>query len=244
VSHPRFEELYEGYCDGTLTEVEREEFLGLLENPECRAQLVRFSTYEAAVGEELKLAGTEQKPSSRTNPKVGSRRIPIQTPVDEDRMLGRIAVAAAAAVILILVLVFVTSSKPDDARPVVVRPKPEPVVPRETPAPEAPKVAPEPPPAPKETPAPPPEDPLKPRTFVPALPKKDPAPAPPPTRPEPKSTQKPAPTRTEEPRESVVFVATVERVSGEVAIGAEPAEAGKGIASGRTVTTGRMGFLS
>ena len=131
----RFEELYEGYCDGTLAEAERAEFLRLLEDPACRAQLVRLSTYEAAVGEELKLAAvrepSEQRVSSRTNPKVGSRRIPIQPPepVEEARVLGRIGLAAAAAVLLILVLVFVLSPKPDKSAPIVVRPKPEPVAP-------------------------------------------------------------------------------------------------------------------
>ena len=41
MSTARFEELYEGYCDGTLTEPEQAEFLRLLEDPACRAQLVR-----------------------------------------------------------------------------------------------------------------------------------------------------------------------------------------------------------
>ena len=243
----RFEELYEGYCDGTLGEAERAEFLRLLEDPACRSLLVRFSTFEAAVGEEIKLACVDSKPSSRTNPRVGSRRIPIQTPEpsDEARLLGRIGVAAAAAVILILVLVFITSNQPADLGPVVVRPKPEAVAPKEPPAPELPKVAPEPAPAPKETPAPV-EDPLKPRTFVPALPKKEaPVEVPsPPVRPSPPSPGKAAPTKTEEPRESTTFVATIERVAGEATIGADPAEAGKGIAAGKTVTTGRGGYVS
>jgi len=246
MSAARFEELYEGYCDGTLDEAGRAEFLRLLEDPERRAQLVRFSSYEAAIGEEIKLAGVqESKPSSRTNPKVGSRRIPIQAPAesDESRVLGRIALAAAAAVILILVLVFVTS-KSEDPRPVVVRPKPEPSAPKEMPLPEAPKAAPEPAPAPKE--APPAEDPLKPRTFVPALPRKEaPAEKPaPPVRPASKPAEKSTPTKVEEPRESATFVATVERTAGEATLGTEPAEAGKGIASGRTVTTGRGGYAS
>jgi len=248
MSAARFEELYERYCDGALTEAERTEFLRLLEDPACRAQLVRFSTYEAALGEELQLSGVKEpgdsRPSSRSNPKVGSRRIPIQSPetVDEARVLGRIAVAAAAAVILILVLVFVTSTKPAAPVPVVVRPKAEPAAPKEPTEPEAPKVVPpEPAPAPSRE-SPPVEDPLKPRTFVPGLPKPEPAPeAPrPPARTPPKEPQKPAPTRTEEPRESVTFVATVERVAGETDAG----EAGKGIASGRTVTTGRGGYAS
>jgi outer membrane biosynthesis protein TonB len=247
MSTSRFEELYEIYCDGALNEAERGEFLRLLENPACRAQLVRFSTYEAAIGEEIKLAGVDAKPSSRTNPKVGSRRIPIQTPeaTDEARLLGRIGVAAAAAVILILVLVFITSKQPADPGPVVVRPKSEVVTPKEPPVAEAPKVAPEPTPAPKESPAPA-EDPLKPRTFVPALPKKEASTEvpEPPVRPEPKSPGKAAPTKTEEPRESTTFVATIERVTGEATIGSDPAEAGKGLAAGKTVATGRSGYVS
>jgi hypothetical protein len=251
VSTARFEELYEGYCDGALTQTERGEFLRLLEDPAYRAQLVRLSTYEAAIGEELKLAGVretgDQKPSSRTNPKVGSRRIPIQPPetADEARLLSRIAIAAVAAVLLILVLVFVSSTKPDEARPVVARPKPEPVAPRETAAPEPPKVAPEPAPVAKEPP-PPAGDPLQPPPLAPAPARSEPAPErpAPPSRTATETPGKSAPTRTEEPRESVTFVATVERVSGEIAVGGEAAAVGKGVASGQGVSTGRGGYGS
>ena len=244
----RFEELYEGYSDGTLNDADRAEFLRLMEDPACRAEFVRLSAYEAAVSEELRVAAirepADKKASSRTNPKVGSRRIPIVAaePIDEARVLGRIAFAAAAAVVLILVLVFITSPGSDETRPLVVKPRPEPAAPRELPPPEPPKPAPEPEPvAPAPRPAAPPEDPLKPRTFTPA-------PTPEPERPKPRPPA-PAPverpsTKPEEPRESITFVATLERVSGDVSVGSDAGVAGRGIPSGRTVTTGRGGYAS
>jgi len=247
VSVDRFEELYERYCDGTLNDAERGEFLALLEDPAKRAQFAKAASFEAVVSEELRLTEVpagEKKASSKSWPKVGSRRIPIVSPepADDARVLGRIGFVAAAAVLVILVLIFITSPKSDE-RPMVVRPpKVEAPPPRETPAPEAPKPsAPVAPPVKAPEPAAPE---LTPRKFDPA-----PEPAPKPVAPRPltptKPAEKPAPTRPEEPpRESATFVATLDRVVGEVLVGTEAGEAGKGIASGRPVSTGRGGYAA
>ena len=247
----RFEELYELFSDGALSDADRREFLGLLEDPANRARLAQVSSYEAAVSEELRLFRTPvtrdglsevKKASSRSWPKVGSRWIPIQRPepIDESRLLVRIGFAAAAAALIILALVFVTSSK-SDAPPVVVRPKLEAPPARETPPLEPPRAPVDAAPAPK---APPPQDPLTPRTFTPAPPPLEPPATP--SKPAPVRTPKPtekATTKVEEaPRESATFVATFERVFGGVTVGTEPGEAGKGIPSGRTVATARGGY--
>jgi len=242
VSSDRFDELYERYADGVLTADERGEFQELLGDADYRARLVEISTYEAAVSEELRVARTEVKASSRSWPKVGSRRIPIQAEPDEDRTLRAIAGAAVAAAIFILILVFVTSSSGEGPTPAVVRPRIEPVAPREMAAPPpAPAPAPveAPPAVPKAAPAP--EERLTPRKFdpVPAPREDSPAPAiPAPAPPKAPPTPKPA----EPTRESVTFIASLDRVVGDVVLGGEPAQAGKGIASGRAVTTGHSGF--
>jgi hypothetical protein len=246
MSAARFDELYERYSDGALSDAERGEFQQLLEDPACRARLVELSSFEAAVSEELRLAeapvpAETKKASSKTWPKVGSRRIPILQPdpeVDEARVLRAIGYAAAAAVLIILVVIFVTSPTNEDARPTVVRPKSETVAPRDVAAP-VPAPAPvEPPPVvPKEPP--PADQPLTPRTFDPApAPTKEAPPAP---APKPKETL-PARKPIEPTRESATFVASLERVIGEVSVSGEPGEAGKGIAAGRAVATGRGGF--
>ncbi len=241
----RFDELYERYCDGDLSEAERGEFVKLLEDPANRARLVQAASFEAAVSEELKLTPVEaKKASSRTWPPVVTRGIPVHDSDDEARLLGRIGFAAAAVVLIVLVLVFVTSQN-DEVRPAVMRPKVDAPAPlRETPPPppaEAPRAPAEVPVAPKPSA---PDDPLRPRTFAPA-PKeasRKPEPPAPTKKPEP---VKPPPTRPEEPtRESATFVATIERVSGEVLLGSEAAEVGKGIAAGKALATGRGGYAS
>ena len=249
MSADRFDELYERYCDGALSDVERGEFLTLLEDPANRARFAKAASFEAVVSEELRLTqipvSAEKKASSRSWPRVGSRRIPIVSPepADEARVLGRIAFAAAAAVLIILVLVFISTPKADE-RPVVVRPpKVEAAPPRELPAAETPRPTVEVSPPPKASP-PAPE--LTPRKFEPAVvppaaPTRPPAPPPlTPSTPE----EKPS-TRPEEPaRKSTTFVATLERVAGEVLVGTEPAETGKGVTSGRSVVTGRGGYAA
>ncbi len=243
MSADRFEELYERYCDGVLSDVERGEFLALLEDPPNRARFAKAASFEVVVSEELRLSevpAPEKKASSRTWPKVGSRRIPIVSPepADEAKVLGRIGFAAAAAVLVILLLIFITSPKSDE-RPMVVRPKSEAPPPRETPAPEAPR-----PPVDVAPPvkAPPPVTPdLTPRKFdAPVAPKPE---APPPARTAP-PIEKPATRPEEPPRESATFVATLDRVSGEVLVGTEPGEAGKGVAAGRSVATGRGAYAA
>jgi ferric-dicitrate binding protein FerR (iron transport regulator) len=249
MSADRFLELYERYGDGALSDVERAEFLALLEDPDRRAQFARAASYEAVLSEELRLAelpaAEAARASSRSWPRVASRRIPIQSagPAEEARVLGRIALAAAAAVLLILVLVFVTSPKGDEA-PVVVRPRGEAAPLREAPAPSA---APRPPlevaPRPKE-PSPAPE--LTPRKFEPAAEATGTPPGRVAPRPatSPKPAQRPATRPEEPPHESASVVAILDRVLGEARVGAEPAEAGKGIAAGRPVSTGRGGYAA
>lgn len=248
MSLDRFDELFEKYSDGDLNAADRAEFLRLLETPEGRARFAEVSSYEAALSEELRVAAAAEKGvSSRTLPKVGSRRVPILKGAehDESKTLAYIASLAAAAVVVILTVVFATSSKPLPPTPVVNRvlppvPKPEPRV-AEAPKPE--------PPAPVPAPAPQPVvDPLVP--VPPKPPKRKPAPppvvdVPKPAPVVPAAPSVPAPKPDEErPRESATFVATVDQVSGEARMGRDAAVAGKGVAAGETLSTGRDGYLS
>jgi hypothetical protein len=247
MSADRFDELFERYADGELGEAERAELVAVLGTTEGRARFVEASSFEAAVFEELRVAAASEKSaSSKSNPKVGSRRIPRVVPAepDESRTLARIAALAAAAVIVILTVVFATTSRsaappPLANRPVLIPKQPEARAP-EAPKAEAPAVAP--PTAPKPAPAalsapePRPSRP-EPDLSAPAVPAK-PVPAPAPTR------VAPARPDDEKPRESATFVATVELVSGEAKLGEKAAEAGKGIAAGQGVSTGREGYLA
>jgi ferric-dicitrate binding protein FerR (iron transport regulator) len=241
----RFEELYERYRDGALSEAERSEFLALLEDPLNRARFARAASFEAVLSEELRLAeapAESKRASSRSWPRVGSRRIPVVSPgaADEARVLRKIAFAAGAAVLIILLLIFVSTPKSGE-RPVVLRPKTEAAPTRGTLVPEAPRPSVEVSPLSKAPPPPAPE--LTARKFEPSV---APPPGPqasPPMKPE-TPAEKPA-TAPEEPlRGSATFVASLERVAGEVLVGAEPGEAGKGIASGRAVSTGRGGYAA
>jgi len=124
MSPSRFDELYERYCDGDLSAAERGEFLALLETVEGRARFVELSSCEAAISEELRVAAAvERKGSSKTHPRVGSRRIPIVVPAepDESRTLGWIAAFAAAAVVAILTVVFATTSRDKAPVPTAIR---------------------------------------------------------------------------------------------------------------------------
>src|SRR5262249_31162503 len=56
VSAARFDELYERYNDGVLSDVERQEFLTLLEDPGNRARFAQAASFEAVISEELRLA--------------------------------------------------------------------------------------------------------------------------------------------------------------------------------------------
>jgi len=244
MSASRFDELYERYCDGDLSAAEREEFLSLLETVEGRARFAELSSCEAAISEELRVAAAvERKGSSKTHPRVGSRRIPVlvQAEPDESRTLGWIAAFAAAAVVAILTIVFATTSRDKAPLPTAIHlPSPpqkadsrEPELPRR----EDPVAAP--------APAPPPEPPAPVFVPPPAAPRKEkpapvrvelakPAPAPPPApRPE-----------EEKPRETAIFVATVDAISGDCRLGKDAAEAGKGIPSGQSVSTGRDGYMA
>jgi len=244
MSASRFEELYERYCDGDLNAAERGEFLSLLETVEGRARFAELSSCEAAISEELRVAAAvERKGSSKTHPRVGSRRIPIlvQAEPDESRTLGWIAAFAAAAVVAILTIVFATTSRDKAPLSTAIRlPTPTPKADNqeaELPRRGDPVAAPVPAPLP-EPPAP---------AFVPppAAPRKEspaplrvelakPAPAPPPApRPE-----------EEKPRETAIFVATVEAISGDCRLGKDAAESGKGIPSGQSVSTGRDGYMA
>src|SRR5258708_30610778 len=77
-------------------------------------------------------------------------------------------------------------------------------------------------------------------------------PEPPPVRvqvpkPAPVVVRRPAPASKpdeDKPRESATFVATIETVSGEARLGEKPAESGKGIAAGQSLSTGRDGYMA
>ena len=249
MSMDRFEELYERYVDGALSQAERTEFLAFLGDPAFRARFVELSAYEAALGEELTLADrdAEKKPGSRKTKAMGgntSKRIPVLRRAPESstgpwKIVGGIAAAFMVAVILIL-----ASGPSGESRrrpgappvagappaPVPVRPEPAPAPPEKIKLPEKPVT-----PAFEIPPRPalevPPSPPLPPnKTEAPAKP-------PPLLRREP-DTRPEAPT----PRESITFVAKVERIFGDVRIGTEAAEAGKGIISGQGVAAGAGGY--
>lgn len=261
----RFDDLYERFADGVLDGGERAEFLGLLELPEVRTRFARAASLEAAVCEEIRLAGipagTEEpvttaeskKASSKTWPRVGSRRAQVQrTAPDEETLVVRALAGSAAAVILALALVWALSRPAGDApRPLVAYPRPAPagsireVPPLAPPAAEpGPRVESHAPAAlpPDERPAPR-ESVVRP-SAAPAAPTVSPRPSPTPGEPPgpPATPPSPAPARPADPsRESTLFVATLERAAGDVRIGSEPGEAGKGIPPGLGVSTGRDG---
>jgi ferric-dicitrate binding protein FerR (iron transport regulator) len=246
MSLDRFELLFERYSDGDLSGAERDEFVSLMETPEGRARFVELSSYEAALTEELRVpAAPEKSPSSRTHPKVGSRRISlVQEPEQEEsQLLTRIALIAAAAVVGILTIVFALSAKPPAPPPLVNRPvlipklpearSPEPTkeerpMPATTPeakAPSDPLVVPAPRPTPRETPPP--------VTIEPVVPA--PRSAPPPAA-VPKTEVK--------PQESATFVATIEQVSGDARLAEKAGEVGKGVAAGQSIATGHDGYMA
>jgi len=198
------------------------------------------------LSEELRVAAVNEKTaSSRTLAKVGSRRIPLlgEPEPDESRLLGRIAAIAAAAVVASLTFIFAMSTKSTPPAPLVNRPvvlpqKPELRLP-EAPKPELP-VAP-PPVAPKVDSEPlvvPPPRPLRPDPAPVRVEAQKPAPAQAPT---PAPAPKPEEDR---PRESATFVATLETVSGEARLGEKPAESGKGLAAGQSLSTGRDAYVA
>jgi hypothetical protein len=48
----------------------------------------------------------------------------------------------------------------------------------------------------------------------------------------------------DKPHETAIFVATIDAISGDCRLGKDPAEAGKGVASGQSVSTGRDGYMA
>ncbi len=251
MSAERFEELYERYVDGTLDPAGRAEFLAMLEDPAHRARFVELAVYEAALGEELTLAEPallpqeEKKASSRKNPAVGRRstgRIPVvrarRTPSRPPVAGWQIGIGVAAAVLVGIIVFFATASRGGEpAR------RPAPPVAEQTPAPRPQEVDPIVPPkqvvkavrAPLDPPPPPIETPRESRTplplVVPSV-KSEPTVAPKGSMP----VEKPRP-EPEAPRESVAFIAQIERSS-------DPAETGKGIVSGQRLSTGAGRYLS
>lgn len=247
----RFEELYERYVDGTLDPAGRAEFLAMLEDPAHRARFVELAAYEAALAEELTLAGPEllpreeKKPSSRKHQAVGRRstgRIPVvraRRTTSRQPVAGwQIGIGVAAAVLVGIIVLFATASRGGDPAK-----RPAPAVAEQAPAPkplaadpvEPPKTAvkapripepPTPPPivAPRESRAPQPLVVPPPKIETPVAPK-----VPPPVE-KPKAEP-------EAPRESVAFIAQIERSS-------DPSEAGKGIVSGQGLSTGPGRYLS
>ncbi len=246
MSLDRLDELQERYADGVMTSAERAEFLALLETTEGRARFAETASYEASLSEELRVAAAgERKGSSKTLPRVGSRRIPIVAAPepDESRTLGWIAALAAAAVVAILTIVFATTHRGQPPAPTAIRPAAPPLK-SETREVEAPRR----------------EEPVAAPTPAPRSATPDPVFVPPPVAPKRESPPPvhvevvkpvPAPTRAalpkpeeEKPRESAIFVATVDAVAGEARLGKDAAEVGKGIAAGLSLSTGRDGYLA
>ncbi len=250
MSMDRFEDLYERYVDGTLDPAERTEFLAFLGDPAFRTRFVELSAYEAAIGEELKVTAPaeENKKASAKMRAVGgntSKRIPIV----HVRPAPRAAVAhwqifggIAAAFVLVAILILASGPSEEGRRrppapsvagtpPPVTPPRIEPMpapVPEKIKTPEK-RVAPtfEVPPRPVlETP---PVQPIPPKPVVPV--------PPPPVRREAETRPE-----TQPARESVTFIAKIERVVGDVKIGTDVAEAGKGVASGQGVSAGAGGY--
>jgi len=248
MSKDRFDELYERYSDGELSDVDRAQFISILETPQGRERFAEHAAYEAALSEELRVGAAARKTaSSRTLPKSGSRRIAlaIDAEPDELRLLKRIGAVAAAAVLAILTIVFAITTQSQPPRPLVSRPLPVPQLPDQRPLetsksepPPAPAAAP--PRAPSAPGLPPPPD--VPRTVEPPsaarLEAPSPAPVPPPPR-VPLATPD-----AEKPRESATFVGTVEALGGEAKLGDQPAEAGRGVPAGQSLSTGRDGYLA
>lgn len=239
------DDLFDRYADGTLSAAERAEFLRLLETPEGRRRFAELSAYEAALGEEARLANErglperEARPSSRTLPAVRRRRVP---PRDSGNAGLKAALGVAAAVLLVGVLLAVAFSSGPAERAPVARPV-APIKPPDVPAP-APRVEPV---VPHEAPKPPPPpQPLPDRTertpapFVPPPPAEAPKPAPAPV-PAPAPRPEPA---AREVETTLAFIAELERAQGEVLLAGAKAAAGKGIASGQALVAGRDAYAS
>lgn len=231
----RFEELYERYAEGSLADGERTEFLAALEQREYRARLVELSAYETAVREELSLAGKGERSSRSTSYRL-RRVLAPQAPPPQDLPARRLFAGIAAAFVLAVVVILASGSpavKESKRTLPLAGPLLRPEAPRPEPAPEVREAPPAPrPPEPRPLENPPTPRPPPPKVEAPR-PEPPPAIAAPEPRPEPLPKPEPAPTR-----ESVTFIAKIERTSGEVRIGADPAEAGRGIVAGQGVTTG------
>lgn len=255
----RFEELYERYVDGSLDVAGRAEFLALLGDAACRARFVELSAYEAALSEELTLAGREtkvdetrpaeeKKPSSKRLPAAGRRASGRISVVHLRRGKGAspaawpIGVGVAAAFLIAVLILLATASSGKGgtkAAPAPVAEK-KPLRPESRPAPavEIPKEtarpvqAPEPPPRIEPTRESRTPEPLVVPLSKPAEPvtPKAPAPAPAPAKPE----TRPEPAA---PRDSATFIAQIERAS-------DPKEVGKGIVSGQGLGTAAAGYLA
>lgn len=220
----RFEQLYEGYCDGTLSEAEREEFLELLRRPEHRARFVELSTFEALVGDELGVS-REKISSSKMRAIRPRRRVP-----EKPAFPAWIAACVGAAAIL-LMLLFGAAAGPKPSKP---------------PAPAAEKAV--------EAKAPAPPDPEPERPRPPVREERDPAPlvVPPPLPPaakaQPSETPRPLRSPPKEaapdpapPKETAVAaappVARVEAVEGRVLVAGEAVRAGRDLRPGEAVET-------
>lgn len=221
----RFDVLFEGYCDGTLSPAEREEFLTLLEIPEHRARFVELSSFEAIVGDELGVS--KERISSSKVRAVRPRR---RTSEPSALPLGLAAALGVAALLLVIALGVASGPK----APKAPAPAPAPSEAKATPDPEPVRVPERPTPKEREEREP------EPLVVPPPKPHKGdgllrepeaPKPAPePPKEPPPKPA--PAPTL-----ESAVALARVEAVHGRVRVAGEPAAAGRELRAGEAVET-------
>ncbi|HEX7899747.1 MAG TPA: FecR domain-containing protein [Planctomycetota bacterium] len=224
----RFEVLYEGYCDGTLTLAERDEFLALLKDPAQRARFVELSTFEAVVTDELGVARSQDKASSGKMRAVrAARRARFSSATGFPAWLA----ASIAAAALLLLALFGSAVGPKPVKPAPPEPR------KDVEA----KAAPEKPTPLPEKPSAPVREQRDPEPLV--VPPPAPAPAPEPPKPAPpKETPKPkppTPTIPKEPeKETFVAVALVEAAQGRVLVAGEPAAAGRGLRSGEAVETG------
>lgn len=232
----RFDVLYEGYCDGTLTPAEQEEFLAALRDPALRARFVELSAFDALVGDELGVSTTEAKLSSRS---LRAIRIARRPRAERSHAGPWIAAGLAAAALLILIaLGFSGGSKPPRA--------PKPVDARRILPPFEPPRAVEAPPAP---PSPRREEREPEPLVVPPLPRpQPPAPLPPPKpqvlppAPAPKDVV-PAPKLPE--KATVAAIAHLEAVAGKVNVATAAscleADAGFALAGEESVETSAAG---
>ena len=119
----RFLELYDRYCDGTLTPAGQEELLSLLDDPAWRARFVELAVLEASVTEELRLrklgtSADDAMPACPAEPARPASR--HRLPAAGAPVRRRLWIALAAAGVLAVVLTALLRPGPP-ARPAAPR---------------------------------------------------------------------------------------------------------------------------